>query len=262
MKEVEDNKLAWGTLSLDHYNHYKKLFETDAYEFNPIIEKELGDIKGKKVLHLQCNTGADSIVLAKMGAHVTGVDFVPDNVHYAKKLASDLGVKNVDFIESDIMKLMDNHSGQYDIVFTSDGAIGWLPDLEKWGRTIKHFMKDDGVFYVHDIHPFYLVFEDEHLKKDVFKIHYRYFGKEADEDDMIGGYACELKKAKNHFWMYTMSELVNALSDADLFIEYIHEYDRCAKGIGGTKEDSEKLFYHPNYEGYIPLSFSLKAVKR
>lgn len=262
MKEIDDNLKAWGTLSLDHYTHFKKELESGTYVFNPIIKKELGDIRGKKVLHLQCNTGADSIVLAQMGAHVTGVDLVPDNIHYAKKLADELKVKNVDFIESDIMKLMDNHTGHYDIVFTSDGAIGWLPNLKVWGRTINHFLEDDGVFFVHDIHPFYLVFDDDQLNKDIFEIYYRYFEKEAEEDDMIGGYASELKKAKNYFWMYTMSDVVNALSDSELFIEYIHEYDRCAKGIGGTKEDSDKLYYHPKFEGFIPLSFSIKAVKR
>lgn len=262
MKEIEDNLKAWGTLSLDHYNHFKKQFETDTYVFNPIIKRELGDIKGKTVLHLQCNTGADSIVLAKMGAHVTGVDLVPDNIHYAKKLADGLGVDTVDFIASDIMTLMDNHEGKYDIVFTSDGAIGWLPDLEKWGKTIAHFLKDDGYFYAHDSHPFYLTFSEDQLSKDIGQLHYPYFEKEAEVDDTIGGYAAELKKVKNYFWMYKMSDIVNAMANAGLFIEYLNEHDRCAKGMGGTKEDDEKLYYHPKLEGIIPLTFSLKALKR
>lgn len=262
MKEIEENKLAWGTLSLDHYKHFKHQFETDTYVFNPIIKRELKDIKGKKVLHLQCNTGADSIVLAKMGAHVTGVDLVPDNVHYARKLANDLGIKNVDFIESDIMTLMNTHKGKYDIVFTSDGAIGWLPDLNVWGKTIAHFLKDDGYFYAHDSHPFYLTFSEEKLGEDQGELHYPYFEKEVEVDDTIGGYATEVKKAKNNFWMYKMSDLINALSGAGLFVEYLHEHDRCAQGMGGTKEDEDRLYYHPKLEGMIPLTFSLKAVKR
>ncbi len=262
MKEIEDNLKAWGTLSFDHYKHFKHQFETDTYVFNPIIKRELGDIQGKTVLHLQCNTGADSIVLAKMGANVTGVDLVPDNIHYARKLASELGIKYVEFIESDIMTLMGTHKGKYDIVFTSDGAIGWLPDLKVWGKTIAHFLKDDGYFYAHDAHPFYLTFSEEKLGKDIADIHYPYFEKEAEVDEFIGGYASELKKAKNHFWMYKVSDLVNAMSDSGLFIEYMHEHDRCAKGMGGTKEDSEKLYYHKKLEGMIPLTFSLRARKR
>ena len=262
MKEIEDNKMAWGTLSLDHYKHFKKQFETGTYVFNPLVKKELGDITGKRVLHLQCNTGADSIVLARMGAHVTGVDLVPDNIHYAKKLAEDLDILNVTFLESDIMTLMDNLQGEFDIVFTSDGAIGWLPDLKVWGMTIAHFLKDDGYFYAHDAHPFYLTFSEEKLANDSAELYYPYFEKEPEEDDTIGGYATDVRKAKNYFWMYKMSDLVNAVSDAGLFIEYLHEYDRCAKGMGGTKEDGERLCYHPKLEGYIPLTFSMKAVKR
>ena len=262
MNKIEANKKAWGQIARDHYEHYKKQFQNENYKFNPIILKELGDIAGKKVLHLQCNTGADSIVLAKMGAEVTGVDLVPANVYFACKLAEDLGIENVGFIESDIMELIDNHSGKYDIIFTSDGAIGWLPDLVKWGQTIKHFLKEDGYFYVHDSHPFYLSFDENKIDEGVIEIKYPYFGKEPDEDELIGGYASEPKAAKNYFWMYTMSDLVNALAGAGLFIEFINEYDRCAPGMGGLKEDEEGLMYYPGFEDALPLSFSLKAVHR
>lgn len=262
MKEIDDNKLAWGTLAHDHYLHFKEALKTDTYRFNPIVRKELGDIRGKTVLHLQCNTGADSIVLAGMGAQVTGVDLVPDNIRYAKALARELDVANVDFIESDVLELTNALEGKYDIVFTSDGAIGWLPDLKKWGETIRHFLKDDGYFYAHDSHPFYLVFSEEKLSNDIAEIHYRYFEKEAEVEETIGGYASELKQAKNHFWTYTLGDLIGAMAHANLFIEYFHEHDRCAKGMGGSKEDGEGLCYHPKLERYIPLSFSLKARKR
>lgn len=262
MKEIEANKKAWGLVSKDHYKHFKKRFEEDNYFLNPIVVKELGDIAGKKVLHLQCNTGADSIVLAKMGADVMGVDLVPDNIHYAKQLAKDLEVENVDFMESDIMELMENHEGKYDMVFTSDGAIGWLPDLKKWGRTIRHFLKDDGYFYVHDSHPFYLTFDEEKINNGVTEIKYPYFKDTPDADEEIGGYASEKKEAKNYFWMFTLSDLINSLAQAGLFIEFLHEYDRCAPGMGGTTEDEEGLLYYPTLEGAVPITFSLKATPR
>ena len=262
MNKVEENKKAWGLISQEHYKHFKKQFKEQKYSLNPIVLKELGNICGKKVLHLQCNTGADSIALAKMGANVTGVDLVPDNIHFAKKLANDLGIENIDFIESDIMELMENHEGTYDIVFTSDGAIGWLPDLKKWGRTIKHFLKDDGFFYAHDSHPFYLTFDEDKLTRGVTEIKYPYFKEEADEDDKIGGYASEAKEAKSYFWMYTMSSLVNSLAQAGLFIDFLNEHDRCAPGMGGTTADEEGLLYYPTLEGAMPITFSLKATPR
>lgn len=262
MNHIEANKRAWSLLSKDHYKHYKKRLEEDSYAFNPLILKELGDIAGKKILHLQCNTGADTIALSKMGAKATGVDLVPENIYFARQLARDLEVNNVDFIESDIMKLTDNHVGKYDIVFTSDGAIGWLPDLNKWAKTVKHFLKEDGFLYVHDSHPFYLTLDEDKIEKGIVEIKYPYFSKEPDESDEIGGYATEAREAKNYYWMYTMGSLINSLAQSGLFIEYINEYDRCVPGMGGTALDEEGLSYYPHLEGAFPVVFSLKAVPR
>lgn len=262
MGKIDQNKKAWGLLAEDHYNHYKKQFEEHRHQLNPIVQRELGDILGKKVLHLQCNTGADSIALAKMGAVVTGVDLVSDNIYFAGKLARDLGVENANFVTSDIMELMETHEGKYDIVFTSDGAIGWLPDLGKWAKTIRHFLKDDGFFYVHDAHPFFLALDEEKLDTGITEIKYPYFKQDPDEDDRIGGYAGEAKEAKNYFWMYTISGLINSLAGAGLLIEFLNEHDRCAPGMGGAAMDEDGLSYYPSLEGALPLALSLKARPR
>lgn len=262
MNKIESNKKAWSLLSEDHYKHFKKQFEEDSYLFNPIISKELGNVTGKKVLHLQCNTGADSIILAKMGADVTGVDLVPENIHFAGKLAKELDVQNVNFIASDIMELMNNHKGKYDIVFTSDGAIGWLPDLNKWAETIRHFLKDDGFFFAHDHHPFYLALDEEKVMDGITEVKYPYFTQEPDEENYIGGYASSAKEAKNYYWMYKVSDLVNSLAGAGLFIEYFNEYDRCAPGMGGNKVDDEGLLYFSSLKGALPITFTIKASPR
>ena len=147
MKEIESNKHAWGQISKDHYHYFKKALQEGTYQLNSHIQTEIGDLSGKSIIHLQCNTGADTILPAKMGAKAVGVDLVPDNILYAQKLSDDLGICNVSFIESDIMELMEKHNEKYDVVFVSEGAIGWLPDLTKWGQTIKHLLKDDGNLY-------------------------------------------------------------------------------------------------------------------
>ncbi len=262
MKEIESNKQAWSLLAEDHYNHFKKRFLDNTLSLNQIIVKELGDITGKKVLHLQCNTGADSILLAKMGAIVTGVDLVPENAYYAEKLAEELQITNVNFIESDIMTLMEKHQEKYDIVFTSEGAVGWLPDLIKWGHTIRHFLKEDGFFYVNDSHPIYLIFDEEKIQNEELTVKYPYFKKDPDEDNYIGGYASDSKEGKNYFWGYTISEIINALANAGLFIEYFNEYDVSTPGMGGSVKDESGLYCIPYFKGKLPITFSLKASVR
>lgn len=88
MNEINLNKEAWGQLSKDHYNTFLNQYRNNKFQMNSYIQQELGAVKGMKIIHLQCNTGADTIKLAQMGAsRVIGVDLVPDNIFYAKQLA-------------------------------------------------------------------------------------------------------------------------------------------------------------------------------
>lgn len=259
--KINSNKEAWSKLSKDHYNTFRKLFsEGKKYSLNSYIQKEIGDIQGKKLIHLQCNTGADSIKLAQMGAKVTGVDLVPENIFYAKKLASDLNIKDIRFIESDIMTLSEIHNDKYDIVFTSEGVLGWLPDLNIWGKTIRNLLKNDGFLYIFDSHPFFLSMDEEKLSKETYDIKYPYFGKLPDVGDSIGGYASEEKHGVNYFWMHTVSDIINALISAGLHIEFFNEFKENYFNSGNMKVDLENGLYYYDYNtDKYPMSFSLKA---
>ncbi len=261
-KYIEANKEAWGKLSKDHYNRFKENLRDPEFKLNPIVEKELGDIKGKRILHLQCNTGADSILLARKGALVTGVDLVPENIFFARKLAEEFGIDQVEFIESDVLKLMDIHNGKYDIVMTTDGVLGWLPDLNQWGKVVSHFLKEDGYFYLHDSHPFMMIFDEEGLSKGDLIAKYPYFDDEAETDSYIGGYAGEAKKATNYFWGHQLSTIINGLLSGNLYVTYMKEYDVCVPGMGGSKLNEEGLMYYPELKGKVPLVMSIKAEKR
>lgn len=260
MKEIDANRHAWSQLSEDHYHTFKKLLTEKKHKFNKYIQAELGDLSGKRIIHLQCNTGADTILLAHMGAHATGVDLVPDNIFYAQKLAADLNVANIDFIESDIMKLMDKHEEKYDVVFVSEGAIGWLPDLKQWGKTIRHLLKDDGFFYVFDCHPFFLTMDEQQLAHNRMDIKYPYFGKEPDADDYIGGYASETKRGvTSYFWMYTISDLINSLTSAGLHVNFFNEFKENFYDAGGLTSVGDGLYNYSHNPDRFPMSFSLKA---
>lgn len=261
MKEIDSNKHAWGQVSKDHYDTFKKALSNGTHQFNPYIKNEIGDLSGKKIIHLQCNTGADTILLAKMSESAVGVDLVPSNVFYAKELAKDLNITNVDFIESDIMEFMDKHNEKYDVVFVSEGAIGWLPDLKRWAKTIRHLLKDDGFFYVFDSHPFFLTFNTEKLSSNVMEIQYPYFSKVPDVEDSIGGYASEPKYGvKAYFWMYTVSDLINSLTSAGLHINYFNEFKENFFNAGGMKNQGGNGLYNYDFnDDKIPMSFSLIA---
>ena len=261
MKEIEANEHAWAQLSKEHYETFKQRLSNGTHKLNPFIMKEIGDLTGKKVIHLQCNTGADTMLLARMAKSAVGVDLVSDNVHYAKVLAKDLNLTNVDFICSDIMKLMEVHHEKYDVVFVSEGAIGWLPDLKKWGETVKHLLKDDGFFYIFESHPFFNMLDEGKLTKNVLEVKYPYFGKVPDVDYSIGGYASETKdNVESYFWMYTISDIINALVSAGLRIEFFNEFTEIFWDLGDMeKVDGYELYNFPFNPDKFPMTFSLKA---
>jgi hypothetical protein len=57
-----------------------------------------------------------------------------------------------------------------------------------------------------------------------------------------------------------MSDIVNALSKAGIYIEYMKEYDKCSPGMGGSKKGEDGLCYYPEFKEYFPIIFSIKAV--
>lgn len=261
MKEIEANKKAWDLLAKDHYENFKEFLKTHETTLNDTIIKELGDIRGKSLIHLQCNTGADTVSLSRLGAKCAAVDFAHDNIIYGKKLADDFNFP-INFIESDIMNLMENHHEKYDIVFTSEGVIGWLPDFKQWGKTVRALLKDDGFFYINEIHPFFLMFDEDKLPFNELVIKYPYFNKIPDSSDEIGGYATTPKHAKNYYWMFSVGEIINALAEAGLVVEFFHEFDTLCFDSGGMEKVGVSQFQYPFLKGKFPFQFSLKATVR
>jgi SAM-dependent methyltransferase len=259
---IEANRQSWGTLAKDHYRTFRAKLLAGETTLNPTQIEELGDVTGKKLIHLQCNTGADTISLARMGTTVTGVDLVPENVHFARQLAADCGIEDARFIESNVLEIMDVHHEKYDIVFTTEGVLCWLPDLFLWARNIRHLLADDGFLYVMDGHPFFMVWDEEALPELVLK--YPYFVKRADQDDWIGGYASESKQATNYSWMYTMGEIISALSAAGLHVEWLHEFDWLYYQLSADRQvqASEGGWAYPEHRTKLPYTFSLKATIR
>ncbi len=260
MKEIIKNKEAWSLLSKDHYEHYKKLIEQGNFQLNEHILKELGDIKGKSLIHLQCNTGADTIALKNLGLNkAIGVDLSDRNVYYATKMAKDFNLKDISFLASNVLELDQIHHDKYDIVFTSEGVLGWLPDLKRWAEVIRHLIKPNGFFYVYDSHPFFHLFDEEKIKEGILEAKYDYFDAKADLGYDIGGYAGNPKKGENYWWNHTLSDIINSLINVGFKIEFLHEYDTLFWDNGNMKEVSRGLYQYDAFKGKLPLSYSIKA---
>ena len=219
----------------------------------------LGDISGKTVLHLQCHFGQDTLSLERMGATVTGVDLSDKAIEQANILAKKLSSKAT-FICCDVYDLPKHLNEKFDIVYTSYGTIGWLPDIDKWANIISMFLKPQGKFIFVDFHPVVWMFDNDF--KEVF---YNYFNTEAIIEDESGTYADREAEIANQTitWNHPTSELLNALITNGLELNSFNEFDYSPYNcFNETEEFEPNKFRIKHLENKIPMVYSLSATKK
>ena len=216
----------------------------------------LGEIKGKSILHLQCHFGQDSISLARMGAQVTGIDLSNKSIDAARGLAEKAKLP-VRFINCDLYDTPNHIDGQFDIVFTSYGTIGWLPDIDKWASVIRHFLKPGGRFIFVEFHPVRWMYDD-----DYSKIEWSYFNRGIIIEELEGTYTdrdAPIKK-KSASWNHSLSEVIGSLLKHGLSISHFKEYDYSAYAcFNNVVRIGEEHYQIKGVEGKIPLMYSLVA---
>ncbi|MEA2682465.1 MAG: hypothetical protein QOK05_793 [Chloroflexota bacterium] len=226
--------------------------------------EEVGDVSGRSLLHLQCHIGTDTVSWARRGAIVTGVDFAADALREARALATDCGVE-VRFVQSNIYNLATTLEGQFDIVYTSRGVLGWMPDLAGWAKVVGRFVKPGGIFYIEEYHPLCWLLDE---KKDAPAFAYDYFAPDPIVDETPGSYAdasARVEHPRTYGWNYRMGDLVSFLVAEGFRIEFLHERPGCGSQVTPylvqDPSSERRRFIMPPDQPQVPLSFSLRAVR-
>lgn len=256
---LDKNKKAWNEKTPVHIS--SSFYDMPSFIAGQSTLKEielplLGDLNNKSVLHLQCHFGQDTISMARMGACATGIDFSDVAIEKARGLAAELGV-NASFVCSDVYSLPQNLQGKFDVVFTSYGTIGWLPDLEKWAAVIRHFLKPGGKFVMADFHPTLWMFDN-----DFTYVQYNYFKAEPIVETLSGTYADKQHDmvTETTSWNHSISELLNSLLHQGLAIQEFNEYDYSPYNCFNCMEEFEKgKFRIKQFENKLPIVYSLVA---
>lgn len=224
-----------------------------SYELNA-----LGDVKGKSLLHLQCHFGQDTLSWSRKGATCVGVDLSDEGISLAKSLNEDLKL-DADFVRCNVLNTSEYITDTFDIVYTSYGVIGWLPDLKPWGQMIAERLKKGGTFYMVEFHPIVWMF-DYLDGQAVMK--YGYMQDEAIYEEYEGTYANQDSKmiSKEYGWNHGFSEIINALVQAGLKIEYLNEYDESPYNVLPDLVETKSGNYVTKDRLY-PLIFEIKATK-
>ena len=232
-------------------------------KLDAIVAAEIGEVEAKRVAHLQCHFGLDSICLARRGARVTGLDFSPAAIAEARRLAARTGV-DADFVEGNVYDADRLLGPEFDLVFVTWGAINWLPDIARWAKVVAALLKPGGQLYLAESHPTILCFDwvddrigprfdwrtpiDRPLKEDL--------------PTTYNGAPDVLEHRRTYEWMHPLSSILNGLIGAGLCLDRLTEhaalvwplFPNMAKGPDG-------LYRLPADHPQLPLAFSLRARK-
>ncbi|MCB9247837.1 MAG: class I SAM-dependent methyltransferase [Ignavibacteriales bacterium] len=257
------NKKLWNKRVDINFN--SKFYANDEFKktkisLNSIELNELGNISGKNILHLQCHFGQDTLSLANLGASVTGVDFSEEAITKAKQLSKDLNLQ-ANFICSNIYDLKEKLDEKFDIIFTSYGTIGWLPDIKKWANIVSHFLKPEGEFIIAEFHPFIWM-----LDNNFEKIKYPYFHTDEPIEETISGtYADNNAKIEmvEYGWNHSISDVINSLINEGMEIKSFNEFCYSPYNCFPNMIEMEKgKFIFEKFKNILPIVYSIKAEKR
>lgn len=255
MDYLKINKHAWNNRTEVHVEsdfYDVASFKAGECSLNPIELTQLGNVKGKSLLHLQCHFGQDSLSWSRLGARVTGVDLSSSAIEKAKELNDTLQL-DATFIECDVYTFGEENKQTFDIVYTSYGVLCWLPDLDKWAQTIYDALRVGGEFHLVEFHPF----------NDLLS-GYAYFSKAEPDIEDEGTYTenCDGSLQTMVTWTHAVSDVVSSLIKAGLTIEIFKEYEHspyeCFDGLENVEGQGFKMSYKNNA---IPIVYSIKARK-
>ena len=267
----EENKQSWNKRTSVHKD--SAFYDLDSFKkgktaLHKIELDELGDVKGKSLLHLQCHFGMDTMSWEREGANCTGVDLSDEAIKLAKEINDELNLKT-EFICANIYDLKDTskvpplegfRESGFDIVFTSYGTIGWLPDLDKWAEIVAHFLKPGGIFYIADFHPV-LWMMDENFEK----IKYNYFNTEVITEEVSGTYSDRDAPIKSieHGWNHSFTEIIGALLKHNLQILQFNEYPFSpCNCFNNMEKGADDMYRIKGMDEKMPMMYSIKAVKQ
>ena len=265
----EENKKSWNKRTAIHKDsvfYDLASFKKGKSSLNKIELEELGDVKDKTLLHLQCHFGMDTMSWAREGAIATGIDLSDEAIKLAKEINEELKL-NAKFICANVYDLTDAEKvppkegfrDAFDIVFTSYGTIGWLPDLDKWAEIVTHFLKPGGTFYIADFHPVLWMMDEnfEHIK-------YNYFNTEVITEEISGTYSDRTAPIKSieHGWNHPFSEIITALLKHNLQIQLFNEFTYSPyKCFNNLEQGEDGMWRIKGMDEKMPMMYSIKAVK-
>lgn len=272
--ELATNRLNWDDRSMVHAD--SAMYDlaglaADPTRITDVVEDDLvillphlpdRTLSGLDAIHLQCHIGTDTLSLHRLGARVTGIDFSPKSLDHARQLADAAGA-SIRYEEVEVTRTAELITETFDLVYTSIGAITWLPDLASWASTISTLLRPGGTFYIRDGHP--MLYTLEEADSGDLVVTNRYFETGAPEqweesETYTDGDHSLIKNTQFYEWPHSISEIMDSLSGAGLQIIHFGEHKSVPwQALPSMTEDNGR-YTLPDPE-LVPLAFSIVARK-
>jgi 2-polyprenyl-3-methyl-5-hydroxy-6-metoxy-1,4-benzoquinol methylase len=266
---MRQNRASWDERAVLHARDATGFYAVERFLAGedillPIESRELGEVAGKHLLHLQCHIGLDTLSLARRGAIVTGLDFSAAAIASARDLATRAGLDAL-FVEADVYLAPQRLIGGYDVVYVSWGSLNWLPDIDRWAATVAALLAPGGFLYLIEEHPSFatmigldgklvttLSWRTSFDRPDAFEPSTTYTG---DDTPLACGRIYE--------WRHPLSEIIMALLRYGLELDFLHEHEALPwRRLPMMISDEDRMFRLPDRAPRAPLAFSLRAFKR
>jgi len=264
---VELNRRNWDERAVIHARDTTGDYLLDRFRagedaLHEIEAAELADVAGKRVLHLQCHIGRDTLCLVRRGAVATGLDFSAAALDAARRLAAETGLA-AEFVEGTVAEAPRLTPGPFDLVFTTWGTICWLPDVRAWAKVIAAVLRPGGELYFAEAHPGYLLLEEEKGRLvPTFDFDTPLDRPLAFEDaTTYTGDPTVMVNQASRQWIHSLSSILGALIDTGLTITMFREHEVLPWSAPLLVRASERLWRLPDGHPRLPLSFSLRARK-
>ncbi len=261
---VETNRAHWDEVTAIHVRspfYATAEFRAGANVLDPLVRERIGDVAGRRVLHLQCHFGLDTLSVARMGAEVTGLDFSRPALETARALAQETGVLG-EFVESEVLRAPESLR-DFDLVFASWGAIIWIEDLVAWMRVAARTLKPGGRLLLVDGHPAMTMLDDTLEPAAPFTVRYPYDSEQPLIFEGTGDYTdrdAVLTQDRTYEWKHGLGRIVNAAIDAGFAIRRLEELDRVPWHAMPQLIPAEQRYWRlPEGGPSFPLAFALSA---
>jgi SAM-dependent methyltransferase len=234
-------------------------FRAGASSLRPFEVAEAGDVAGKRLVHLQCHVGLDTLSWARNGALVTGLDFSEPAVNAARWLAADLAI-DASFVAADVYDAVSALGGRrFDVVYTGVGALVWLPDMAGWAQVVAALLAPGGFLYLVEGHPFAGVLDDTEGAAVVSD----YFSSGPQVEDYPYTYTDgpALEHTRSVWFQHQLGQVVTALAGAGLRIDFLHEHDFDTFQRFESLERHGAEYRFPAGRPRIPMMYSLRATR-